>query len=108
MTTIEMNGVTLILTEETAEQIKAELNREREERRSHWMMWHWYARRWAMYGNRFDCDGDYFSDMYKDENGIRPRMSREEIFWILYERENWIEHGPYCTEYKKARARGWR
>lgn len=107
MKTIELNGVTLILTEETAEAIEHELNREREERRNHWILWHWYARRWAMYGNKFDCDGDYFSDMYKDENGCRPHMSREEIFWILYERECWIEHGPHCVEYRKAKARGW-
>ena len=108
MTTIELNGVTLILTEETAEAIRAELNREREERKRHWILWHWYGRRWAMYGNRFDCDGDYFSDMYKDENGFRPHMSREEIFWILYERDCWIEHGPHCQEYRRARARNWR
>jgi hypothetical protein len=102
MTTIELNGVTLILTEKTAEEIKYELKREererarkREEQKRHWMMWHWYARRWAMYGNKFDYDGAYFSDMYKDENGIRPRMSREEIFWILYGRECWVEHGQH-------------
>lgn len=35
MTTIELSGVTLILTEKTAEEIQAELNREREERKRH-------------------------------------------------------------------------
>ena len=99
MKTIEMNGVNLILTEETAETIERELNREREERRSHWLMWNWHARRWAMYGNKFDCDGDYFSDMYKEETGMRPHMSRGDIFWMLYERECWVEHGPYNTRY---------
>lgn len=107
MTTIELNGVTLILTEETAEEIRAELNREREEQKRHWILWHWYARRFAMYGSN-DPEGMLFSDMYKDENGCRPHMSREDILWILYGRECWIEHGPYCKEYKRARARNWR
>lgn len=107
METIIMNGVTLTLTHETAEQIRTELNREREERKNHWMMWHWYARRFAMYGDR-DYDGSLFSDLYKDENGCRPHMSREDILWILYGRDCWIEHGPNCVEYRKAKARGWR
>lgn len=106
METIIMNGVTLVLTQETAKILRAQVDaiaqereaeqrREREEQKAHWMLWHWYARRWAMYGNKFDFDGDYFSDMYKDEHGIRPRFSREEIFWILYDRENWIQHGRH-------------
>lgn len=95
METIIMNGVTLVLTHKTAETLRAQVAEIAQERKAHWMLWHWYGRRWAMYGNKFDCDGDYFSDLYKDEHGFRPRMSREEIFWILYERENWIQHGRH-------------
>lgn len=107
MTTIELNGVTLFLTEKTAEQIRAELNREREERKNHWILWNWYARRWAMYGDR-DGDGSMFSDMYKDMHGCRPHMSRKDVMWFLYERDCWIEHGPHCQEYRKMKARNWR
>ena len=106
MTTIELNGVTLTLTEETAKALMAELEEEREARKRHWMMWHWHARRWAMYGDRYD-DGSIFSDLYKDETGIRPRFSRDDVMWILYERDCWIEHGPHCVEYRKAKKQGW-
>lgn len=107
MTTIELNGVTLILTETTADTIRTELNREREEKKAHWILWHWYARRWAMYGNQYG-DGDMFSDLYKDRNGCRPHYTtREDIFDFLYGRECWIQHGPYCREYRKMKARGW-
>jgi hypothetical protein len=107
MRTIELNGVNLFLTEETAEAIQRELDREREVRRSHWILFHWYGRRWAMYGDKYG-DGGMFSDLYKDENGSRPHMTRAELFWILYERECWIEHGPHCREYRNIRTRGWR
>ena len=107
METIIISGVTLVLTEETAKEVRTELEREHAARRDHWMLWHWYARRWAMYGNR-DEDGSLFSDLYKDETGCRPHISREEVFWLLYGRECWIEHGPHCTEYRRAKARGWR
>ena len=116
MKTIELNGVTLIVSEATARTLQAELeedrieaereaNRKNEERKFRWVMWNWHARRWAMYGSAED--GALFSDMYKDENGCRPHMSRKDVFWILYERECWIEHGPHCAEYRKAKARGW-
>lgn len=102
MTTIELNGVTLTLTEKTLKALKAEQEedrreaerkqkREREERRFQWYMWHWYGRRWAMYGDAED--GGIFSDMCKEECGFRPRMTPEEVMWILYRRECWIEHG---------------
>lgn len=81
MTTIELNGVTFHLTEATAEAVEAELRREREERRHQWFIWHWYARRWALYGDR-DC-GSMFSDLYKDEHGVRPHMTRDQVLWIL-------------------------
>lgn len=104
MKTIELNGITLTLSEETANALMAELeadrldaereqNREREERRFRWVMWHWYARRWAMYGSAED--GGLFSDMYKDECGCRPHMTRDEVFWILYKRDCRVQHGPW-------------
>lgn len=92
MKTIELNGITLFLTEETAEAIERELNREREARRARWILWHWYARRWAMYGDRHG-DGSMFSDLYKDENGCRPHMSQKDVLWTLYGRECWVKHG---------------
>lgn len=94
MKTIELNEVTLIVTEETAREIEAELNREREERRFHWMIWHWHARRWAMYGGAEDHA--LFSDMYKDEHGVRPHYTTpEDVFWMLYGRDCRVQHGPW-------------
>lgn len=105
MKTIELNGVTLIVSEATARTLQAELeedrieaereaNRKSEERKFRWVMWHWHARRWAMYGSAED--GALFSDMYKDECGMRPHgMTAEDVFWILYKRECRVEHGPW-------------
>ena len=93
MITIELNGLTLTLTEETANRIYEELDeirrekerelyREQNERRFHWYMWHWYARRYAMYNREEDYE--QFSDMWKDENGIRPwHITPEEIIVTL-------------------------
>lgn len=104
MTTIELNGVTLILTEETAEEIRTELNREHEEKKRHWILWHWYARRWAMYGDQEA--GSLFSDMYKDEHGCRPHMTQEEVTWWLGGRDCWLRHdSPECWEYRRMEAR---
>lgn len=94
MKTIEINGISLTLTEETYAQLMEEMEEKKAEARRHWVLWHWYARRWAMYGNK-DYDGSLFSDLYKDENGCRPYMNREEIFWFLDGREVWIQHGRH-------------
>lgn len=108
MTTIELNGVTLILTEKTANAIQTELTREREEKRAErrhdWILWHWYARRWAMYGDQEA--GSLFSDMYKDEHGCRPHMTQEEVTWWLGGRDCWLRHdSPECWEYRRMEAR---
>ena len=91
MEKITINGVDLYLTEETAEELRRELEEERQEKRKHWMLWHWYARRWAMYGD--EESGGFFSDLYKDERGFRPTWTRDEVFFFLYGRKCWIQHG---------------
>lgn len=105
METIIINGVTCILSTKTADQYRREIAEEKAARRTDWVLWHWYARRWAMYGDQEA--GGLFSDMYKDEHGSRPHMSREEVLWVLYGRECWLEHGPECQEYRRMKAKGW-
>ena len=94
METIIINGVTCTVSTTVADQYRREVAEEQAERRNHWVLWHWYARRWAMYGNRDDA-GSLFSDLYKDEHGCRPHMSREEVFWLLDGREVWLRHGRH-------------
>lgn len=106
METIELNGITLVLTEATAQALHREIEEEKMAKRRHWLIWHWHARRWAMYGDK-DGDGSIFSDLYKEENDCRPHMTREQVFWILYGRECWIEHGPHCKEYRWMSKHGW-
>ena len=105
METIIINGVACTLSTKTADQYRLEVAEEKAERRADWMLWHWYARRWAMYGDQEA--GSMFSDMYKDEHGSRPHMTRDEVLWFLYGRECWLEHSPECREYRRMKAIGW-
>lgn len=81
METIIINGVTCIVSTATADQYRREVAEERETKRRAWFIWHWYARRWALYGD--EEAGAFFSDLYKDEYGCRPHMSKAAVLRTL-------------------------
>lgn len=111
MTWLKFDGVDCILTDTTAAAIIAEIEevkreketlrrqeREESEKLRRWFMFHWHARRWAMYGNTEDYA--LFSDMFKDETGVRPDYTTEEIFDLLYRRDCRMAHGPWHNPWR--------
>lgn len=82
MEIIQIKGITCYLSPKTAEQLRREIAEEKEAEKRHWLLWHWYARRWAMY--RDEEAGQMFSDLYKDETGCRPRGLMEPEYLLSF------------------------
>lgn len=99
MVELIIKGVRCVVSEKVAEQYEqdiAEIERENEERAREQeerdFVWH-VAEQYVETGSSGTYD--FFSDIYKDCYGVRPRYSREELAWILKSRKQ----GKFVSNY---------